>query len=175
MVGESYGVPAPVVRWARGHTHPSHGTRAKNTPRTAGPGSYFVRDSARRRDGIQCRDMLLMMPPRADKRGSSPAHTAPGTQETMTTCGGGKRIASPGRPLLRPAHDAGGDSRVGGVVVVLDPPNRGRSASRPLAVDDSSPRETRLSEQIRASDHCLGQQGLDGGRCWFCSEHSFVE
>ncbi len=58
-----------------------------------------------------------------------------------------RSLAAPGRPLVQPALD--------GVVVDLDPSRRRRRCvRRPLPSDaGSSPKDTQLSEQIRASNH----------------------
>jgi hypothetical protein len=58
--------------------------------------------------------------------------------------------AATGRPQARPAHGDAGDSVVCGVVVDLGPPRRGWNVS---SATGWSLRDTRLSEQIRASDH----------------------
>ena len=68
----------------------------------------------------------------------------------------GERAGSPAgatraaRPLARPAHGGRGDSRFGGVVVVLETQRPVGGESSPTT--GSSPRDTRLSEQIREAE-----------------------
>ena len=64
---------------------------------------------------------------------------------------------APGRPLVRPASvpEETVDG-VDGVVVDLEPSRRKKCVRRPLPSDaGSSPKDTRLSEQIRASKHSV--------------------
>ena len=91
-------------------------------------------------------------------RGKILVHAAPGPQGTRIARGDGK-VAAPCQPLVLLVRSACGDSRVtrvGGVVVVLDPPRLGwdvlHQCTRSPSTTGSSPRDTRLSGQIRASD-----------------------
>ena len=90
----------------------------------------------------RCRHMRM--------RGTSPpAHSTRPTGAETTRDIVVAPVAAPGRPLVRPARSAGGDSRAGDVVVVLEPKHR----RRPLAVDDRLESEGYPAQQARADPY----------------------